>query len=533
MKEVFTAASGVVFFLIGMIRLSSAVRRVLNARIKEYVKYAVEKPVYGLLTGMIATIIFQSSSASTALTIGLVSAGLISFYHSLAILLGADIGATLTVQFVIWRFTEISPVFIALGGILWLARQNAWKTAGEMIFYFGLIFFGLNILSQAAAPLRYSPVFLHYFAEVQNPVYGVMLGLAATAIVQASAITIGILAILAQQGLIGLESAVPVVLGANVGTTVTALLAGAASGVSGKRTALSHLIFKCAGALICLCFLPFFFDMLKRLSDSVPQQIVWAHFLMNMVIVVVFIFFLRPFAAMMQKILPGKDETLPVWPEYLDRKALEDPARALEHVLKEIQRQAKLLEIMLIKTTVLMRDYQEGKGRDIGYIEMVVSNLRSQIVRFLLQVSGRHLTRELSRRILAYTAMADDLKSIGSHIQAINLLCQQKALQKIRFSDCGEAELREIVFLVQHNLEDASALLHHFHMETVKGAICREEDVDVQVREALDSHLKRFHLRQCSAQAGPIFVEMLGHLERISDLCNNIVEYVWDTQSSV
>ena len=530
MKEVLIAASGVILFLVGMIRLSSAVRHVLNARIKEFVKYAVEKPFYGLLTGVISAIVFQSSSATTALTIGLVSAGLISFYSSLAIILGADIGTTLTVQFVVWRFTEFSPVFISIGGLLWLTRRTKWKTAGEMVFYFGLIFFGLDMVSQVAAPLKQSPTFIHYFAQVKNPLFGIGLGMAATAVVHASAIPISILAVLAQQDLIGLESAVPVVLGANIGTTVTALLAGMVANVSGKRTAVSHLIFKCVGVLICLIFLPFFMDIPRHLSPSVPQQIVWSHFLLNLLIVVIFIFFLRPFAALMEKVLPGEDDVLPVWPEYLDRKALMDPVRSLEHVLKELQRQTKLAQIMFSRTIALISHYEAGKRKDIAYIEMVVNNLRAQIVRFLWKVSGRELSAELSRRVFAYTAMAGDIKSIGNHIQSISLLNEQQVLRKIKFSDCGETEFRKILLLVERNLQDASALMESFSMEVVKEVIRREEEVDVRVKESLENHLKRFHLRECSPEAGPIFVEILGHLERISDLCNNIAEYVWDIQ---
>jgi phosphate:Na+ symporter len=163
MTEIFIAVSGIILFLIGMVRLSSAVRSLINVRIKEYVKYAVDKPLYGLVTGVFSAIIFQSSSASTALTIGLVSTGLISFSSSLAIVLGADIGTTLTVQFVIWRFTEISPVFISIGGLLWLTGRNRWEVRGEMIFYFGLIFFGLNLVSQTVAPLKNSSAFLNFF----------------------------------------------------------------------------------------------------------------------------------------------------------------------------------------------------------------------------------------------------------------------------------------------------------------------------------------------------------------------------------
>ncbi len=530
MKEVLIAASGIILFLVGMIRLSSAMRRMISARIKELVKYAVEKPFYGLATGIVSTIAFQSSSASTALTIGLVSAGLISFYSSLAIILGADIGTTLTVQFVVWRFTEFSPFFISIGGLLWLTRRGNWKTAGEMIFYFGLIFFGLDIISQAAAPLKQSPAFIHYFTQVKNPLYGLGLGMVATAVVHASAIPISILAVLAQQDMVLLENAVPIVLGANIGTTVTALLAGTVANVSGKRTAVSHLIFKCAGVLLCLAFLPFFNDTLKNLSDNVAQQIVLAHFLLNLLIVVVFIFFLHPFSRLMNKLLPGEDDALPVWPEYLDRKDLIHPVKSLDHVSKELQRQIKLVQIMFGRTVRFLSHYEEGKRGDINYVELVVNNLRAQIVKFLWKVSGQELSEQLSRRVFAYTAMAGDIKSIGNHIQSISALAEERALRKIKFSDCGEREFQEILLLVERNLTDASALLDTFNAQIVKDVIRREEEIDVRVKESLENHLKRFHLRECSPEAGPIFVEMLGHLERISDLCNNVAEYVWDIQ---
>lgn len=530
MNEVLIAISGIILFLVGMIRLSSAVRRMMTARIKELVKYAVDKPVYGLMTGIVSAIAFQSSSASTALTIGLVSAGLISFYSSLAIVLGADIGTTLTVQFIIWRFTEISPLFITVGGLLWLTRRGRWKTAGEMIFYFGLIFFGLDLISQASAPLKQSPAFVQFLTQAKNPMFGLGVGILVTAIVQASAIPIGILAVLAQQDLVLLENAVPVVLGANVGTTVTALLAATVANVSGKRTAVSHLIFKCAGVLLCLIFLPFFIGILNGLSSSVAQQIAWAHFLVNLVIVAVFIFILRPFAALMKKLLPGEDDVLPVWPEYINRKDLDDPVKSLDHVLTELQRQMKLVQIMFSRTAALMSDYKRGRERDIAYVEMVVNNLRKQIVKFLWQASGRQLSTELSRKIFAYTAMAGDIKSIGNHIQSVSALAAQQALRNIKFSPCGEQELQDILALVERNLTNASKLMEHFNAEQVKDVIQSEEEIDVRVKEALDRHLKRFHLRECTPEAGPIFVEMLGHLERISDLCNNIAEYVWDIQ---
>ncbi len=527
-KETLIVISGVVLFLVGMVNLSSSVRKFIDVRIKEYIRYAVEKPLYGLLTGIIATIVFQSSSASTALTVGLVSAGLISFYSSLAIILGTDIGTTLTVQFVVWHFTEISPVFISIGGLLWLANRSRWKTIGQIIFYFGLIFFGLGLISQAVEPLKNSPTFLRLFTQTQNPFFGMGLGIVVTGIIHASAIPISIMALLAQQDLVSLENALPVVMGANIGTTVTALLAGMVATVSGKRSAFAHLIFKFIGVSLCFIFMPYFLIILRNLSSNVAQQIVLAHFLINLVILLVFIFFLKPFASLMQKVLRGEDGTLPIWPEFLNRRDLANPDTAINNVQRELQREIILARKMFLTAVNLINFPQAGKERDISYIEMVVNNLRSQIVKFLWKISAQHPSTQLSKKVFAFTAIAGDIESIGNHIVWIAELATQKAEGKIKFTESGKQELREIITLVNQNLDDAMSLIEVYDNERVGNLIEREDEVDIQVKEARNKHLQRFHNHLCSTEAGIIFVEMLIHLERISDHCTNIAEYVLD-----
>jgi len=532
MKEILIAISGIILFLIGMTRLSTVVGSLINSRIKEYVKYAVDKPVWGLFTGIFSTIIFQSSSASTALTIGMVSAGLISFYSSLAIILGADIGTTLTVQFVIWRFTEISPLFISLGGLLWLIGRDKWKMAGEIIFLFGLIFFGLDLVSQATAPLKNSPDILNFFTKANSTLFGIILGVVITGIVHASAIPISILALLAQQDLILLENAIPIILGANIGTTITALLAGAIATVSGKRTAASHLIFKCVGVALCLVFMPYYMAILKILSSGVAQQIVWAHFLLNLVIVIVFIFFLRPFARLMKKILPGEDETLPIWPEFLDRKYLSDVEISLNNVHKEMRREISLVHKMYLLSVNIITSYKDGRKRDILYIEMVVNNLRRQIINFLWKISVQHLSTRLSKKLFSFTAITADIESIGNHVVAITELATQKEEKKVKFSKIGEKELQEIISLVGYNIDDSMSLIDLYNDEKNNDILRREEEVDIKVKVARDKHLKRFHNRLCRAEAGPVFLEMLIHLERISDHCVNIAEYISDIKEN-
>jgi phosphate:Na+ symporter len=268
--------------------------------------------------------------------------------------------------------------------------------------------------------------------------------------------------------------------------------------------------------------------MLRSLSSSVAEQIVLGHFLINLVIMFIFIFFLRPFAALMQKVLRGEDETLPIWPEFLDRKYLSNSGKALDNVQKELQREINLTRKMFLSATSLVNCPQAGKKRDISYIEMVVNNLHDQIVRFLWRISAKHTSTQLSKKVFAFTAMSGDVESIGNHIMWIAELATQKDEGKIKFTEIGMKELQEIISLVNHNLDDAVSLVEAPHNERISGLIRREEEIDVKVKEARNKHLKRFHNRLCTTEAGVIFIEMLIHLERISDHCTNIAEYVSD-----
>ena len=228
--------------------------------------------------------------------------------------------------------------------------------------------------------------------------------------------------------------------------------------------------------------------------------------------------------------LPGEEEALPVWPEYINTKDAANPYRALDSVQKELQRQAALVLRMYTETQGLLKDYQEVKRKNVAYVGMVVNNLRAQIVKFLLKVSARQLSAHHSKRLFVYTAMAGDIESMGTHVNALGRLTAQKAVGNVPFSDCGEEELSEIFSLVERNIKDALSLTEAVEPQLMKDVFSREEEIDVKVKQARDNHLRRFHARQCQADAGPIFVEMLIHLERISDHCNNIAEHIGDLQ---
>ena len=531
-KGILLFITGVSLFLYGMIRLSTEVQqRFSDVRIREYFQLAVKNPIYGLITGIVTTVLFQSSTATSVLTVGMVSAGLMSFYRSLGIILGADIGTTFTVQLVVWKITDAAPVFIMIGGVLWSSGKEKWKAYGEGIFYFGLLFFGLSLVSEAAIPLKNSPAFLHFSQETRHPVTGLLIGLLFAFLVHSSAIPISILVIMAQQNLIALDNALPIVYGANIGTAVTALMAGLVANINGKRCALSHFLFKLFGALICILAMTVFIEVLRLLTTDVPQQIAYGHLLFNVVIAVVFIFLLKPFSYLIEYLLPGKTDILPIWPEFLDEKCLPKAEEALECVRKELKRELVLAQGMFVKTMNLVGQFKEGIRKDILYVELVVNNLRKEVGSYLCRIPDDSLSADLSRAFFSYSAMVDDIERIADN--AVNLvnLIHQKYDRKISFSQCGREELNEIAALVADNISDAISLMEEWDKKKIRNITEREEMVDQKVKESRERHQERFCKGVCHTQAGPVFIEMLINLERISDHCQNIADYVEDMKN--
>ncbi len=523
--HIIVALAGLTLFLFSMIRLTDAVRlHVTSTRIRSLFQYAVKTPLYGLITGIIVTILFQSSSATSVLAVGLVSSGLISFFHSLGIILGADIGTTLTIQFVVWKITDISPLFIIAGGCAWFLGKERWTQAGEAVFFFGLMFFGLQIVSVAAEPLKDSPHVVNFFKHTTNPLLGALIGLGFTAIVQSSAVPIALLVILGQYDLITLEKAFPLVLGANLGTAVTAMLAGIVANIEGKRSALSHFLFKFVGVLLCLIFLSPLTALVQAVSSSTPQQIALGHFVFNALLALLFLPILGPFSRLVVRILPGKEEVFSIWPGFLDKKYLSDADTALSRVQLELERQMILARRMMNKAIEMISTYAKGHYRDIIYIEDVVDSLQKEISDYLRNISQSPLEQETSKRLFLFTSMVDDIERIADHAVNIAELAELKHRRNVQFSTYADSDFDEIKNLVTKNVDDALSLMREQSNATIAHIFSREERVDQLFKEAKERHLERYYKKICHAEAGPIFIDLLINLERVSDHCENIAE---------
>jgi len=524
--QILYIATGLVLFLYGLVKLGTEIQKVFSVRIRQYIKYLVKKPFSGIGIGAVITALFQSSSASTVLFVGMVSAGLISFFNSLGLILGSDIGTTLTVQLTALKFTAIAPLFIAAGIVLWFFSKGKLKMVGEAIFYFGLLFFGLSLMNNGLGIFKESQVLISLLKSANNVLFGVMVGLIFTSIIQSSAATIGIMVLLAQQGLVTIESAFAITLGANIGTTATALIASIGTGKTAKRSAYSHFLFKFFGVLIVLPFFHPFVSLLKLITTNVAQQIATGHFLFSVFIVIVFAFLLKPFARLMEKLVPSKEEVLPLWPEWLDKRFLYDAQKSFGAVAKELDREMMLAQRNYDEAIKLIDKFNKSSKRSIFYIDLIIDNLQKEIMRYLDRVSQLQLSKKDTVRLFAYSSMVDDIERIGDHVTNLVHLAEYKSMWKVGFSKDAEEEIKSILKLVAENIGDARFLLTKKSKEKIRAITEREKLVDIAIKQAREDHLNRFYRGACLAMAGPIYNDMLVNFERISDHCMNIAEYV-------
>jgi phosphate:Na+ symporter len=302
-------------------------------------------------------------------------------------------------------------------------------------------------------------------------------------------------------------------------------LASLAANIEGKRTALSHFIFKLVGLMISLIFLFPFTRLLEDLTPRVAQQIALGHLFFNVLIALIFLPFLRPYSKFLERLLPGTVEMVPLWPVYLDNRLLAQPELALNGAKKEIRRLLTLAQKMFVKASHIFVDFTTRERKDVFYLEPVVDSLRFAILHYLYRLSEDNLTNSSAKALLDCASMADDIERIADHATNLAEIAEMKHKRGIAFTEAGQEELTAIKTLVGQNLEDVLSLLDRKDEKVIRNILFREERIDDLVRQSRERHLVRFYRRLCSAEAGPLFLETLINLERISDHCENIAQY--------
>jgi phosphate:Na+ symporter len=511
-------AGGLAIFLYGMRLAGRGLERSAGGRMRDFLGHLTSNRWSSLLFGIVSTAIVQSSSATTILLVGFVGAGLITLGQSLGAVLGTAIGTTVTVQLIAFKVSDWALLFVAAGFAMTFSQRRS--RLGEILLGFGLLFFGLKIMSEAMAPLRGLPVVAEFFiTAARNPLPAVLAATLFTALVQASAATIGIVLGLAFQGILTLDAAIPFILGANIGTTATALLASATSSPDGKRVAWSHFGFQAIGVALVFPFLPFFTRLVQSAGGDLARQIANAHTLFNLITAGVFLPLLPAVARGLHRLIPDREEPVDDFrPKSLDPRFHEQPSLALAGALREVLRMGQLVGEMLDGVKQAVRTDDKELAKSIRAQDDRVDLLDESITEFLTDLSRESLSSEQSQRVLDYLFITKDFELMADIVSKglVPGLLRKKRKQGLWFSDEGFRELLDFHDHVREAVELAVSAVATWDRELAGRILEEKREISRMERRLHLKHLERLRAGNEESRATTtVHVDAVNDLKRI------------------
>lgn len=529
---IITLLGGLGLFLYGMKLMGDGLENAAGDSLKKILEKVTSSPIRSVLIGAAVTAVIQSSSATTVMVVGFVNAGLMNLTQALGIIMGANIGTTITAQLVSFKLDDIAPLFVFVGTIIVMfAKGKKRKEFGHIILGFGILFTGMGIMSSAMKPLTSSEVFKDIIIAISdNSFIGILAGAAITAILQSSSATTGILLGLATVGAIDIHAALPIVFGCNIGTCVTAILSSIGANKTAHKAAAMHLIFNLVGTIIFLPFLGLLGDLVVMLTPDVKRQIADAHTVFNVVNTLIMLPFSKYLIMLVNKIIPEdkneKDEGPGV--KYIDDRLLETPVIAEAQVVKETIRMANKAKENLQLSMAAFANDDEKLIKKVYDTEEVINTLEESITTFLVKLSKRDIA-ENEKVILASTLhIITDIERIGDHAKNIVELATEKIEKKLKYTDEAIDELYEIYNYTYRALEIAIESYENRDVDKAISIREVESKIDESQRLFREEHIKRLYEDRCTAYTGAIFLDLISNLERIGDHSTNIAQRVID-----
>ncbi len=545
MTTVFGLAGGLAMFLFGMNSMSDALQKAAGERMKQILSFLTKNPIMGALAGALVTAVLQSSSATTVMVIGFVSAGLMTLPQGISVIFGANIGTTMTAQLMAFKISDYIYPIIFIGFIVYfIAKSEKAKNIGMVIFSFGLLFEGIEIMGSVMKPLAGSAVFTDLMGRVSEiPALGVLLGAAMTLVVQSSSATIAVLQNFASQpaadgvtSVIGLAGAIPILLGDNIGTTITALLASIGQSKAAKRTAISHSIFNISGSIVFACLIRPFAAFITYISpsgnevDVIARQIANAHTCFNIVCTLIWLPLLPVMVKIVTTIIPGKDK-LPQTdckPKFLDEKLLDQPVAAMYLLSQEIGRCADMASDMLRTAKAAL----SGKAEIFHKYEVEsnnVRNLRNDINEYTAKLlSSGVLTENQSEQTAGLLYVSNNIDRMTEYSQSVTQMVQKIYQNGKKLSSSAEKELEEC-YDTAHDLFDRSVdSVRYGDMNMAQQVLADKKKMRKAQKRFNKAHMARVKAGKCEASMTADFSAILYGLERIVDNSVNIAEETMD-----
>ena len=522
-------AGGLGLFLFGMKLMGDGLEMAAGSKLRGMIERLTKNKYMGALVGLVVTAVIQSSSATTVMVVGFVNAGLMNLAQAVGVIMGANIGTTVTGVMIAINLTAIAPLAVLIGVVMIsFIKRNSVKHIGQIIAGFGILFMGMKMMSTAMEPLSESEVFTSLMTSFSNPLLGVLVGLVFTAIIQSSSASVGVLQALGAAGAITLPSAIYVIYGQNIGTCVTALISSVGTSKTARRTAVVHLMFNVFGAIlfIVISMLFPFAELVQRIAPgNVMAQISIVHVIFNIVCTAIMLPLSSLLVKVACKVIPGSD---PVKSSnslaYLDARILSTPPVAVAQLFKEVDRMGQLAKETLGMAMDALITQDNTKVDQIYENENTINFLNRGIAEYLVKINGLDLEDYDRQALGSMYHVISDMERIGDHSENLCELAQTLKKSKQKFSPWAVEQATEMRNRVEAMLEEALQMFASRETQPQMAADInrREEIIDDATQELKDLHIERLNQGKCSVVAGTVFMDMLTNLERIADHCTNI-----------
>ena len=523
---------GLGLFLYGMNLMGEALEKAAGSKLKKIIELLTSNIFMGVIVGTIVTAIIQSSSATTVMVVGFVNAGIMTLPQAVGVIMGANIGTTVTAQLVSIDINGLAPIALGIGIVLYLfTNKPKTKHLAEVLIGFGILFTGMDFMKEAVKPLaEYSGFTNALLTFGKYPILGLLLGFGITAIIQSSSASMGMLVVLASQGLIPLNSALPILYGQNIGTCVTSLLSSIGASISAKRAALIHLIFNVLGTIIFLIFLnKIVVTAVTHIDpDNVARQIANVHTIFNIASTLILLPLNKVIIKVATKLVPDsdvEDDDVKVV-KYIDDRMIETPSIALVSVEKETLRMGEKSRESLDSAMTGIFEKSEKDLSNTLKKEKVINELQKTILNYLLKLSKAPLNEESREVIDSLFNTVNDIERIGDHAENLAELGKSSIVNDVVFSDNARSELSDMYNKVLSTYTYSLESMRTSDVDLACKVIKMEEQVDIMEKTCRLNHMRRLNNNMCSIDNGIIYLEILTNLERVSDHAVNIAQQV-------
>lgn len=542
LQIIFGLLGGLAVFIYGMNMMSECLQKAAGEKMKSILALLTKNPVLGVIAGALTTAVLQSSSATTVMAIGFVSAGLMSLPQAISIIFGANIGTTMTAQIIAFKISDYIYIIIFIGFIIsFIAKSEKVKSIGQTIFAFGLLFLGIETMGDVMKPLASSPVFTDLIERVAHiPVLGVFVGTLMTLVVQSSSATIAVLQNFASQpgpdgvtSILGLAGAIPILLGDNIGTTITALLASIGQTKDAKRTAVAHCIFNISGCLLFIWFVKPFAVLIQHISPKGPEievisrQIANAHTLFNITMTLIWVCLINVMVKIVMTLIPdGKAVDMnPAKPVFLDDKIISQPAAALQLVAKEILRVSEMVKVVVADTITIVKTEDMNELEPLQEKGVQIKKLTDQITEYLASLfSAGTMTEQQAAQTASLMYILSDVERMGTLSVEVAKCVREKVDNRYKYTPEAMDELQKSLKTLEKMFNDSLKALQGDESVQIEKLIKRKDkimDLDLKMRKA---HVQRVNKGKCKASLTAPFTNILHLIDRMGNSCVNLAD---------